>query len=105
MFKRRKRITAIFLLVMFLLPLWVKLEHHHEHLADHANKEKQVHEYHEPCAICSFEFSILDLAFDVIDLTRPTPEANYRVFNKSNPFFDLSAFTFLLRAPPCKMIG
>lgn len=101
MFKRRNQIIAILLLVMFLLPSWVKIEHHHEHIANHTNKEKQVHEYHEPCILCSFEFSILDSAYEVIVLNQDNPVAYYCVYCKTILFSDPSRYTFLLRAPPC----
>jgi len=54
---RCKHIISILLLMVFLMPSVVKIEHHHDHgkLDDYTEHPSQ--EYHENCVICNFEFS------------------------------------------------
>jgi hypothetical protein len=105
MIKKFKNIVSIFLLLVFLFPSIVKLEHHHhEHFECKAKNEKHFHEYHEKCAVCSFEFSVFssDYKYYIIPKEQPVEKCcnNYRSVHYSS----LSKFSFSLRAPPYRQI-
>lgn len=104
MIRKSKNITSLLLLLVFLLPTIVKLEHHHEQVAFKAINEKQYQVSHEKCAICNFEFSVFFSSVENIDLQKENPFDsycnNYNSRFNSNP----SQFSFSLRAPPYKQI-
>jgi hypothetical protein len=104
MIRKFKNIISILLLLVFLLPSVVKLEHHHDHLIAKATSEKRTTVFHENCPICNFEFSAFLSNFEKIDLQKENPSDSY--FNNYNSRYnsDLSRFSFLLRAPPRKQI-
>lgn len=100
MVRKYKNINSLLLLLVFILPLIIKLKHHHEHFICKAKNEKHFHILHEKCVICSFEFSIFSSDIKNIDLQNDQPidkySNNYRSFNYSI----FSKYFFLLRAPP-----
>jgi hypothetical protein len=98
--KKLNKISSLLLLVVFLLPSIVKLEHHHEHFHCDAKGEKHYHVHHEKCAICSFEFSVFLSGFSDIVFTKENPFDNYCNNYNSVYFSNLSQYSFLLRAPP-----
>ncbi len=104
MIRKFKNIASFFLLLVFISPTIVKLEHHHEHFECNAKNEKHFHEFHEKCAVCSFEFSVFSSDFENIVLQKEQPIAkycnNYRSVNCSSH----SRYSFLLRAPPYRLI-
>jgi hypothetical protein len=104
MIRKIKNITSLLLLLVFLLPSIVKLEHHHEHFNCHAENEKHLHNFHEKCAVCSFEFSDFSSDIEIIDTVNEKPLDNYSNSYSSIYYSTLSQYSFLLRAPPDKQI-
>jgi hypothetical protein len=99
-----KKITSSLLLLIFLLPSVVKLEHHHDSFICKAIDEKHYHVVHQTCAICNFEFSVFLTDIENIDLPKGNPLDNYSNNYNSRYNYNLSQFSFLLRAPPDKQI-
>lgn len=100
-----KKSASFLLVLVFLLPSIVKVEHHHEPLKIKAKKEEHGNYYHATqakCSVCSFEFSTFSSDAIPVILAKIQPVAlffeNYRSFNYSA----LSNYSFLLRAPPLK---
>ncbi|MBN2681282.1 MAG: hypothetical protein JXR58_02130, partial [Bacteroidales bacterium] len=104
MIEKVKNYISFSLLVIFLLPLTIKLFdglfHHHEHFHCAAKNEKQFHKQHEKCPILNFELSY----FSAESQFQPSP-----TLSKFVELIDLYNFTlccekskysFLLRAPP-----
>jgi len=104
MIRKFKNIVSLFLLLVFLLPSIVKLEHHHEHFECKEKNAKHFHEFHEKCAVCNFEFSVFSSEFVNIVLTKEKPLTNYCNNYKSVNYSTLTKYSFLLRAPPFKQI-
>ena len=104
MIRKLKKITSILLLLVFLLPSIVKIEHQHEHFICKAKNEKHFHVFHEKCYICNFEFSVFSSDIEHNDLIKGKPFDNYRnnYLSVNDPLY--SKFSFLLRAPPFKLI-
>lgn len=99
-----KNITSLILLLVFLLPSIVKLDHHHDSFVCKAKKEKHYHVFHDKCSVCNFEFSVFSTEPENILLQKELPADkfcnNYRSVNYTN----FSKYSFLLRAPPYKQI-
>ena len=104
MIRRFKNITSLLLLLVFLLPSIVKLEHHHEHFECKAKNEKHYHSLHERCVICNFEFSVFLSKSENIDLQKEDPLDNYSNNYNSRYYSKLSLFSFSLRGPPVMQI-
>ena len=104
MFKYKKNIVFLFLLLVFILPSIVKLEHHHEHFEYKAKNEKQNHLFNEKCAVCNFEFSVFSSDLKKIVLTKEQPVAKYCNNYRSVNYSTFSKYSFLLRAPPYRQI-
>jgi hypothetical protein len=102
--RKFKNITSLLLLLVFILPSIVKLEHHHEHFECKAKNEKHYHVFHEKCAVCNFEFSVFSSDFKNIVLPKEQPVAQYCNNYSSVNYSTLSKHSFLLRAPPYKQI-
>lgn len=98
--RKLKNITSLLLLLVFLLPAIVKLEHHHEHFVYKAKNEKNSQVFYEKCGICNFEFFIFLFDFGIIDLQNEIPLANYCNNYYCLYYSNLSQFSYLLRAPP-----
>ena len=93
-------IISLFLLVAFLTPSIVKIEHHHEHHICNAKSQKHLHVYHDSCKVCNFEFSVFSSNLLNIKLEKEKHLANYSnnysfQFNSTH-----SDYSFLLRGPP-----
>ncbi len=100
MIRKFKNITPIFLLLVFLLPSIVKLEHHHQDFECKTVNEKYYHVHHDKCVICNFEFSVFLSGSGDIDFQKENP-LEYFCNNYDSVYFsNLSQFSFLLRAPP-----
>lgn len=100
MIRKFKNITSLLLLLVFLLPSIVKLEHHHEHFEGKAINEKHYHVLHDKCVICNFEFSVFLSDIGDIDFQKEGL-LEYFCNNYDSVYFsNLSQFSFLLRAPP-----
>jgi hypothetical protein len=102
--RKFKNIASLLLLLVFVFPGIVKLEHHHEHFVCKAKNGQHYHAYHENCAVCNFEFSVFSSDFENIVLQNEQPVDkyfnNYRLGKTSN----LLKYSFSLRAPPVKQI-
>ena len=100
MSRKFKNIVSLLLLLVFLLPTIVKLEHHHEHLVSVTIDDRQNQVFHGKCAICDFEFSVFLPDIGDIDFHKENP-LEYFCNNYDSVYFsNLSQFSFLLRAPP-----
>jgi hypothetical protein len=104
MIRRFENITSLLLLLVFLLPSIVKLEHHHEHFEYKAQNEKQLNSFHERCVICSFDFSVFLSGAENIELQREFPIDKYSNNYNSRYYSDLNQYSFSLRAPPAIQI-
>lgn len=104
MIKNLNKITSLLLLLVFLLPSIIKLEHHHEDIIYKAVHEKQFNVFHEKCAICNFEFSAYMMTFNNSDFQKENPLDNYSNKYNSKDHSNRSQFSFLLRAPPYRQI-
>jgi hypothetical protein len=95
-----KNIISFLMVLILLMPSIIKLEHHHEHFKCKAENEKHLHNYHEKCAVCSFEFSVFSTDVIKIDSEKNNPTV-YFCNNYSSIFYSsLSRYSFLLRGPP-----
>ena len=104
MIRSFKNITSLFLLLVFLLPSIVKLEHHHKHSISFSKEEKKNLVFHDNCGICNFEFSIFISGIENIDLQNENPPDSYSNTYISEYNSNLSLYSFLLRAPPNRQI-
>jgi hypothetical protein len=95
-----KKITSSLLLLVFLLPSIVKLEHRHDNFVCKTINEKHYHSLHERCVICNFEFSVFLSRSGNIDLQKENPLDNYSNNYNSLYYSNLSQFPFSLRGPP-----
>jgi len=102
-----RKSASFLLLLVFLLPSIIKVEHHHEPLKNKAEKKERGKSYHTTqakCAVCSFEFSTFSTHIIPVLLEKIQHVVlffeNYRSFNYSA----LTNYSFLLRAPPLKQI-
>jgi hypothetical protein len=100
MIRKLKNIASLFLLLVFLFPTIVIIEHHHEQNTCNAKNEKHYHNLHEKCGICSFEFSLFSSENENIVLLNEKPLDNYFNNYTSLYYSNLSEYSFLLRAPP-----
>jgi hypothetical protein len=99
-----KNIISLLLLLVFLLPSIVKLEHHHQHNFFQPQNVKQFRVYQDKCEICSFEFSVFLSAIENIELQNDLPVDHYSNHYKSLSICNLSQYSFALRAPPYRQI-
>jgi hypothetical protein len=95
-----RNIASLLLLLVFLSPTIIKLEHHHEQFICNAKNEKHLHESHEKCAVCSFEFSVFSSSSSPAAIAKDKPLEAYHNHYRSQGFSILSQFSFLLRGPP-----
>jgi len=86
------------------MPSGIKLTHHHENHACNAKSEKHLHQAHEKCAVCDFEFSIFTSDIDSKVFQTNQPVDNYSDIYHSADFSSYCGYFFLLRAPPVKQI-
>ena len=78
MITKFKNIISLLLLLVFLLPNLVKLEHYHQHPFYQVKNEKLYHLFQDKCVICNFEFSIFLPTVENIDLQNENPIDRYR---------------------------
>jgi len=100
MITRLKHIASLLLVVVFLSPSIVKLEHHHDRFASNSNNENHFDIPHDKCEICKFEFSVFSTCKDETALRKEKPSDSFRNHYSSINFSNPSNFSFLLRAPP-----
>ncbi len=104
MIRKLKYIVSLLLLLVFLLPSIEKLEHHHNHYNHNLKSEKDYPAFKENCYVCDFQFSVFSTDFDTIKLLKEQHLDNYCNNYSSFNYSNHSVHTFLLRAPPCKLI-
>ena len=102
--RKFKNIVSLLFLIGFLLPSVVKFEHHHQHFECKAKNDKHFHEFHEKCSICNFEFAVFLSDIGNITLQKENPADRYCNDYISLNNYNLSQYSFLLRAPPCVQI-
>lgn len=104
MIKKLKNIISISLVIVFLMPMTIKildgLFHHHDHFICTAKNEKHFHEHHEKCQIPGFE-----LSFFSVEKHIQTTEKTYFCVEQNGKYCFVfccnnSKYSFLLRAPP-----
>lgn len=100
MIRKLKNIASLLLLLAFIFPSVVVIEHHHDQFECKAKNEKHYHVFHEKCAVCNFEFSIFSSDAENINLPKEQHIAKYCYDYKSVHYSSLSKYSFLLRAPP-----
>ena len=104
MIRKFKNSIVFLVLLVFLLPTIVKLEHHHEHFICHAKNERHFHVSVDKCEICNFEFSISISDVECSDLQIETTIDRYTNSYNFLSSLDFSKYSFLLRAPPVRQI-
>ena len=104
MIRKFKNIASLLLLMAFLLPSVIKLEHHHQYIDHLAKDEKHFHEFHEKCSICDFEFAVFLSSDEKIVLPKENPKDYYSNNYNSHYNYNITRYSFLLRAPPCVQI-
>jgi hypothetical protein len=100
MIRKFNNIISLLLLLVFLLPSIVKVEHHHEQFECKAQNEKHFHILHERCVICNFEFSVFLSRSENVDYQKEDPLDNYSNNYNSQFYSNPSQFSFSLRGPP-----
>ena len=100
MIRRFKNIASFLLLLVFLLPSIVKLQHHHPSREGNVKNEKHSTVFRNNCPICNFEFSVFLSRSENIDLQKENPLDNYSNNYNSRYYSNLSLFSFSLRGPP-----
>lgn len=100
MIRKINNITSILLLLVFIVPTAVKLEHQHKHLISDFENEKQIPFFRDHCPICNFEFSVFLSISENVDLQKENPIDNYFNNYHAQYYSNLSQFSFSLRSPP-----
>jgi len=98
--RKFKNIVSLLFLIGFLLPSVVKFEHHHQRFECKAKNDKHFHEFHEKCSICNFEFTEFLSVIENTDIQKENPIDCYSNKYISLYNYNLSRYSFLLRAPP-----
>jgi len=98
--KKLRNIASLLLLLVFLLPSIVKLEHHHKHYVYKTKNENNSQVISGKCGICDFEFYVFLSDFGNIELQCEKPLINYCNNYYCIYYSNLSRFSYLLRAPP-----
>lgn len=102
--KKIQNIAYLLLLVVFLAPSIVKLEHYHKRFICNAKNNQYFHEYHDTCAVCNFEFSVFSSDEYHFEQPKQIVNENYQNTYKSVNYSNSLTLSFLLRAPPYKLI-
>ncbi len=96
------RYRVLLLLAVFTFPLLVKSTHfhHYNHDSAHYGTGKYIHEFHEKCAVCNYEFSVFYPGEEFEDsLQLEPPYINIQCILPVH-FPGTLPYTFLLRSPP-----
>lgn len=102
--RKLKNTASILLLIVFLFPTIIKLEHHHEHFECNTKHTKHLHENHEKCDVCNFEFSLFSIEAYKIDFEINQLFTEYHNDYISVCFSENAVSFFLLRAPPSNKV-
>jgi hypothetical protein len=100
MIRKFKNIIALLLLMAFIFPSIVKIEHQHEHSCLDPSNGIGIQPLHVKCGICSFEFSFFMSYTEDLNLQKENPSDSYINSYNSRYNSNLSQISFLLRAPP-----
>jgi len=98
--RKHKNIIALYLLMVFIMPSVIKIEHHHNHKFCKETSEKQFYDLHKKCVICSFEFSFFVTSEIKADIQKDQTSDNYFISYQSIFLSNQHSHSFLLRAPP-----
>ena len=104
MTRKFKHITSVFLIIVFLLDTIVKIEHHHKHYANDIKNESHNTSLQVNCPICNFEFPVFLSSIEDFHLQNANFIDSYFNTYNSRYNYNLSQFSFLLRAPPAIQI-
>lgn len=105
MTKRIKQLISLLLMLVFLAPSMVKLEHHHDERFICTMKDMvHFHAHHDDCQICAFEFSVFTPADEIIDFPQKNCLCQYRTPFFEEYFYKSPEYSFSLRAPPTQQI-
>jgi hypothetical protein len=104
MIGKLKNIVSLFFLTIFLFPSFVKITHHHEDFECNAKGLQHLHESHEKCAVCNFEFSVFSIDFEHFILQKTQVATEYLNNYCSAKYTSSTDYPFLLRAPPFVLI-
>ncbi len=102
--KKIQNIAYLLLLAVFLTPSIVKLEHNHERFICNAKHDNHLHEYHDNCSVCNFEFSVFSSDTYHFEKPREITHENYQNSYKSLKYSNSLNLSFSLRAPPYKLV-
>ena len=100
MTRRINIIIPVLLLLVFVLPTVVKLEHHHKYLVPDYKTERPIPKFIDHCPICNFEFYFFLSGSENSDLLKEEPVDNYFDNYYGGFYSNLSHFSFSLRSPP-----
>jgi hypothetical protein len=99
-----KQIISSLLLVVFLLPLVVKLGHRHPYFVNKDRSAEHSLVLQDNCPICNFEFSIFIPGAGNIDLQNDFPGDRYLNNYKAQNYSNRTQYSFSLRGPPDQQI-
>jgi hypothetical protein len=100
----RTSIAFLFVLI-YGLPTWVQLLHHHEEVfLCNAVDEYHFHTQHDSCEICSFHETLFEFELPVFDVETPIYFFQNLVHSLTLSYTIQPQYSFLLRAPPVEMI-
>lgn len=95
-----RKITSVLLLLVFLLPSVVKIEHRHKSAVSNLTDEKTHPRFKENCPVCNFEYSAFLSGYKDNILADEYQADRYCINYISRNINNLNQFSFLLRAPP-----
>lgn len=95
-----RHIISWALLLLFLLPSTIKLEHHHHEVASHASGAEHEASFHEKCAVCDFEFSFFSFAKAYHPQQVAFIHNIYVDGRNADVYVEPLKYSFSLRAPP-----
>ena len=100
-----KNIVSLCLVLLFLLPSVIKLEHQHHHSSVcHEDNHNHIREHHEKCYVCVFEFQIFTSDVQKFRISTDAPVTEYRSGQHLLIPEINKPFSFFLRGPPVAQI-
>ena len=94
------KIVSVILLMVFLFPTIVKLEHHHKYNSVNVKDERHLPVLKENCAICNFALPVFIPDLENINIQAVNFIIGYINNYQSPTLFNHTQFTFSFRAPP-----
>lgn len=95
-----RHIISIFLLWVFLFPMIVKFEHHHDNETHKLSNELGIQSQEEDCPICTYEFSTFSNQFDTFVQSKKISFQILLCHCLSEFYNNTSLLNNSLRAPP-----